>query len=49
MGPSSVEARTIRKIRWRILPFILLLLIAFGVWRLLPVSMRPVLRRPTSS
>jgi hypothetical protein len=32
-----------------VLPFILLLLIAFGVWRLLPVSMRPVLRRPTSS
>jgi len=32
-----------------VLPFILLLLLAFGVWRLLPVSMRPVLRRPTSS
>ncbi|TMD83338.1 MAG: DUF4349 domain-containing protein [Chloroflexi bacterium] len=28
---------------------ILLLLLAFGVWRLLPISMRPVLRRPTSS
>jgi hypothetical protein len=32
-----------------VLPFILLLLLAFGVWRLLPVSLRPVLRRPTSS
>ena len=32
-----------------VLPFILLLLLAFGVWRLLPVSVRPVLRRPTSS
>jgi len=32
-----------------VLPFILLLLLAFGVWRLLPVSMRPALRRPTSS
>ena len=32
-----------------ILPFVLLLLLAFGVWRLLPVSVRPVLRRPTSS
>jgi hypothetical protein len=32
-----------------ILPFALLLLLAFGVWRLLPVSVRPVLRRPTSS
>lgn len=32
-----------------VLPFILLLLLAFGVWRLRPVSMRPVLRRPTSS
>ena len=32
-----------------VLPFILLLLLAFGVWRLLPISMRPVLRRPTSS
>jgi hypothetical protein len=32
-----------------VLPFILLLLLALGVWRLLPVSLRPVLRRPTSS
>jgi hypothetical protein len=32
-----------------VLPFILLLLLAFGVWRLLPVSLRPVRRRPTSS
>ncbi len=32
-----------------VLPFILLLLLALGVWRLLPVSVRPVLRRPTSS
>ncbi len=32
-----------------VLPFILLLLLAFGVWRLLPVSVRPVLHRPTSS
>lgn len=32
-----------------VLPFILLLLLAFGAWRLLPVSVRPVLRRPTSS
>lgn len=32
-----------------VLPFILLLLLAFGVWRLLPVSVLPVLRRPTSS
>lgn len=32
-----------------VLPFILLLLLALGVWRLLPVSMRPALRRPTSS
>ena len=32
-----------------VLPFILLLLLALGVWRLLPVSIRPVLRRPASS
>jgi len=32
-----------------VLPFIILLLLALGVWRLLPVSARPVLRRPTSS
>ncbi len=32
-----------------VLPFILLLLLALGVWRLLPLSIRPVLRRPASS
>jgi len=32
-----------------VLPFVLLMLLALGVWRLLPVSVRPVLRRPTSS
>jgi hypothetical protein len=32
-----------------VLPFVLLLLLAFGVWRLLPVSIRPALRRPASS
>jgi len=32
-----------------VLPVILLLLLALGVWRLLPVSIRPLLRRPASS